>query len=499
MSLFELPQFQANTALDPSNLVAANKGNTFAALAQNPLVQTMLLNFAQALDPNGFGGRLAQPIRQAIQAGEVAEGNAAATGTGATNAQAPKPAVVAPAGNPGTPTNASMDLGKSYTAAGKLLSDAQKLDPSIVNSTLTNGLLRSLNANPNGEAFVNPTQAVGSPAAGQLPVALNPSPVQPFALNKASAMSMTPEQLNSIYANRISNLSAIDAARRTGLMEASLPSEIAARNATVDKQIYDMSELAHKRQMEENSAAVLAQLDVYKGKRAFDIKGAADFIAKNPKLAATTIPELGVTYSSLIQLGAANPDLGQQISSIVNTDLDYRAALANASSAVRVAELKAKDESDKYKIDGFGKLKDLLANYEKYASAVDPEVWDAMNILDKQAAIQAGMFPRTPEIDKAQKTNWNSIQQIIKDYDLGGQSIELDNLLRAKELRELTLHDIEAKIAELRNRMNDIDNPISADPELIKKAAETVRSRGVGRGYLQSAFNPDRVEVGGLK
>lgn len=381
--------------LAPSVGGAAAASNPWLSLMANPMIQTTLLNFAQALDPKGFGGQLADSTRQAIQASQTAKANAMATGVGATNAQVPKPAVTAPAGNPGTAPS-TPNPGDGLKKLGTFMNDALAIDPSLVPSNYVNSFTNALNSQP----ITNPTEAADSQIAGQPSTAMNP--VQPFEVPFDSAFAMSPEQVQNVYTHKLNVQKVANETRAQNNADASLPTEISYKQAATDKLRWDIDPQRVEDQIRVNREQVMSYLELHKGKQQFDVQMANDFNSKFPGLAKTKIPFSNMTYGQAITTAAYNPQGAQNITALINSGLDYRAAITRANTDLEATKIRAAADGKTNDVN-----KAMLA-YEKlnkdvlhYSSDIPLDEWKEMTPEKQREAIALGRNPRTPERQQA--------------------------------------------------------------------------------------------------
>ena len=411
------PTITEMSELAPSLGGAAAASNPWLSLMANPAVQTTLLNFAQALDPKGFGGRLADTTRQAIQSAQTAKANAMATGIGATNAQVPQPAVAPPAGNAGTqpgtpaPIHDPMDIAQQYTKYGSALKTLSGMNPNYFTPNASLALENAFNSQP----AVNPTQAVDSQAAGQPSAAMNP--VQPFEIPETMAMAMTPELVQNAFTHRLNVQKTANETRAQNNADAMLPTEINYKQAATDKLKWDIDPQRVEDTIRVNREQVMNYLELHKGKQQFDIDTAKDFVSRFPGLSKTKIPYSNMTYGQAITMAAYNPQGSQNISGLINAGLDYRAQMARMNADMEMTKIRAVAE---------GKAVDankMFLTYEKvnkdimhYSSDIPAKEWEAMEPEQQREAIALGRNPRTPEREQA-------LQQAIMLRDTIGRQL----------------------------------------------------------------------------
>ena len=388
-------QFATDPSLTPG--AAPSARSSLNALLTNPAMQTVVLNFAKALDPKGFGGRLAESTLQMRQALSKAKGLGNTT-------QPPVPAVAPPAANAGTPPAATEDhpvvtQGKHLATLGSMLQKSFDVDPSLVPSGYMNSLSTALSANPKIE---NPTQPgsapIGQALAGAPPVQYNEVP-------EALAMSMTPEQVQDIYTHKLNVQKTGDATREMNLREQAAPGERVLTDARTEHLKWEIDPARVEEQIRVNTAPVLAQLDVYKGKQQFDTNMAKDFNSKFPQLAATKIPYSNMTYGQAVSMAAYNGDASKNVAQLINAGLDYKAAMARTSADITIAREHAAATGTEM---DFNKKMLLYEKFNqdllKYSKAMPLEEWNKKTTQEQQTLTVLGIVPRTKEVEAAIQT-----------------------------------------------------------------------------------------------
>jgi hypothetical protein len=376
-------ELQGGTAPQPT-------GFDWKGAFSNPAYQTAALYLAKALDPNGFGGRLAEGALQMRQAASTAKGNAMATqGGGGTNAPAPTQNAGSPSGTPqlSPEQEAIMGKAKGLNSLGSFLKKGYEIDPRLMPSSYMDDLRKALSANPTIE---NPTQP-GSSSVGQQLSGVQP--VQQFELPPELAMSMTPEQVQNVFQHKLSVQQAGDRTRTQNLAELMAPSELASREADIAFRRFQMDPQRHAEQLELAREPYRQQIEVYKQKNAMDMQSADEFIAKFPSLAGVQLAG-GSTVGDMVRMAALNGNPGATVATLINAGLDYKIAVERANAERERTALLKQDTSTQKNLILYEKtLKDMA----QYSNDKTPEEWAKLPPRSRQILEMNGGKPRTEE------------------------------------------------------------------------------------------------------
>jgi hypothetical protein len=289
---------------------------------------------------------------------------------------------------------------------------------------------------------------------------------------------MTPEQVNAAFALNMD-------ARRQGMAEALVPSEVALRNAQVAKANWDMDPERVAENIKMNTAPVLAQIEVAKQKGLFDIKMADDFVAANPDVAAIQLPG-GMTVGQQLRMAATNPDAARNVAGLVNAGLDYKAAQIRARAEIEAVKLRMKLSGQEQTFQ-----KNMLL-YEKfnqdvlrYGKSTPLAEWSKLSPKDQGYRRLMGEVPRTPEIEQA-------LQNAIQMRDSFGK------MLMPETYKGLV--ESENRVGTATGTgVNKIVVP-AGDPRLIEIEKKTKRT-GPRSGIdpvqeIMNMFSPKEAEAG---
>jgi hypothetical protein len=309
----------------------------------------------------------------------------------APSVAAPVPtAPTAPAPNP-------LDTAKGYSKLGSMLKDAFAIDPKLVPESYKDNFASALSMNPS-EGMVNPT----------VPVAANPAPAaagaQPLVqtLPAALAMTMTPEQ---VQANQQLDLAKSAESRALALN----PVDIAERQARTahygDLHAYQQWQMDPQRvedAIRQNTAPVLAQLGVLKGKDQLTKDNVSSFLKANPGIASMATPG-GGTVGQWAEMNAADPEAAKNIGSIIEKGISYNAAKYTADAHLKAVQATAAATGNikQFTIDS-QMYEKANADIAKWEAAPTIEAWNKMTAGDKMMAAGKGITgPRTPALQDA--------------------------------------------------------------------------------------------------
>lgn len=403
------------TATAPSSPTPApSTGTDWGKLFTNPAMQTAALQFAIALDPNGFGGRLAKgllPMRQGMSQAEANKGAVAPTQVAGLPQMPGQQTALPPATPPeqqpailsDNHVKEPMAVADQFNKMGSMIKAAAGFNPTFITPEFKQGLDAALFAEP--VAIQNPTQPTGSnTTAGQPVGATNVG--QSFSIDPAVAASMTPEQVNAAFALNTD-------ARKQGLAEALMPSEVALRTAQTAHMNWEMDPERVAEHIKISTAPVLAQIEVAKQKGLFDLKMADDFVAANPDVAGIQLPG-GMTVGQQLRMAATNPEAARNVAGLVNAGLDYKAAQIRAAAEIEATKLRMKlagqEQTFQKNMLLYEKFNQDVLRYGKSTPLAD---WNKLSPKDQEYRRLLGEVPRTPEIEQA-------LQNAIKMRDSFG-------------------------------------------------------------------------------
>lgn len=293
-----------------------------------------------------------------------------------------------------------LEKAKQISKLGSILKNAHGIDPSLIPPDFNQTLGQALAANSN---IQNPTVPASreQASAGVLP-----------QLSDALAMTMTPDQLTTAFGTAI-NADRQDIERgKLALEQMKTPSAIAetwARTAYMNNQgelikwQMDPARVAEK--IKENTAPVLAQIDVLKAKDQLNKDNVALILKDNPSLGNLRLPG-GLTVGQQLLIAAADPDAAKNISGIIQQGIAYDAAKYSADAHFKAAQATAAASGD---IKNFQIQTTLYekanADIAKWEAAPTQAQWDSMDKLQKMGAAAKGiMGPRTPALEEAIKS-----------------------------------------------------------------------------------------------
>lgn len=491
-TMFNDQRFEATGAPVPTTTPATTNsgGMDWGKLFTNPSIQTAALQFAAALDPNGFGGRLAKglmPMRQGMSQA-LANTGAVTQPTQPTQVsglpqmpgqQTALPPATPPEQQPAILSDAHvkepMAVADQFNKMGSMIKTASGFNPTFITPEFKQGLDAALFMEP--QPTQNPTQPTGSSTTPGQPVGAT-NVGQAFSIDPSVAGSMTPEQVNAAFALNMD-------ARRQGMAEALVPSEVALRNAQVAKANWEMDPERVAEDIKKNTAPVLAQIEVAKQKGLFDIKMADDFVAANPDVAAIQLPG-GMTVGQQLRMAATNPDAARDVAGLVNAGLEYKAAQIRANAEIEAVKLRMKLSGQEQTFQ-----KNMLL-YEKfnqdvlrYGKSTPLAEWSKLSPEDQKYRLLMGEVPRTPEIEQA-------LQKAIQMRDSFGK------MLMPETYKGLV--ESENKVGTATGTgVNKIVVP-AGDPRLIEIEKKTKRT-GPRSGIdpvqeIMNMFSPKEAEAG---
>lgn len=304
---------------------------------------------------------------------------------------------------------------KEMSTASGILKKAAELRPDIVPG-FGDMLKKAANSDPIGNAFAtkpelapNPTVPIGNDIAGQSPVGV-PSTVQqstsPFQFNLSPdiAGALSPEQVMGLYkygsAQKKQELDIQEQINRNLLA----PAQVALLRSEAGYKNWQMMPQRVEEHIRVNTAPVLAQLDVIKGRDALALQQLQNWIATNPGLAKLPSPH-GGTIGDWMTLNAMNPEGAKTASSLMNAglhyatmrytaDMHYKGMMANASAS---RDLKQFELDTKM----YEKANSDIAKWE---AAPTEQAWKTMDQLQRMNLAAKGITgPRTPALVDAIK------------------------------------------------------------------------------------------------
>lgn len=368
---------------NPNPQPPPQQGTSVESILNNPRVQQVAFELAAALDPEGFGGKLARAGLAMRQGQSAAEGFGKANEQGTKNSQLPtQPQQPQP-----TQTTANTNVAataKQYTTLGTILKNAGSVDPSIVPSGYTKTFIDALSAN-SGVAQ-NPTQPVGSMFTGVPTGQAVQEPVQnqapPLELDPALAGTLTPEIIANIYSHSIAKeKQSIDTAKAKWDMDPQRFQE------ELFKAVAPGVAQAH--------AIAKAEIEKIKAVGEFTSQRAEDFITNNPVISSKMLPN-GMTVAQFVRLNASNPNAAENITNMLNVQKDYEAAIYSANMHYKAARENADAQG---RSDEFFKLTNAFQEYNKQANSklLSIEEYNAMPPAER---IMSGAIPRTKEAEE---------------------------------------------------------------------------------------------------
>lgn len=388
-------------------LPQTNTQMSIESMLTNPAIQTAALQIAAALDPDGFGGRLAKAGLAMRQAGSLAKGMQSAQSGG----QAPQTPQVQD-GSANQPTAAGgtqnfMDKATQLSKLSGMLKAAGQMNPNGVPDGYKQDFITALSTDP-AAGMQNPTIPVASNAGRTTGFEVPPAPA--LEIDPALAMSMSPEQIQAIYQHNIAK-GTFDLAR----------GEQARLNA---KTAWDMDPMRIAEQIKINTAPVLAQLEVYKGKQEFDIATATEFVGKNPQIAAIKLPG-GMTVGEQILMDANSPGGAKNVADLVKAGIDLEQTKMRVAAEIQATRIRAAQSGNEqafYKqMQMLEKFNSDVAKMEKQISEGIPiERWNKMTDIERENSLVLGRGPITQELigarDIAQKMRDGIYLQLSPSY-----------------------------------------------------------------------------------
>ena len=368
---------------NPNPQAQPQQGMSVESILGNPAIQQVAFELAAALDPEGFGGKLAKAGLAMRQGQSAAAGFGKADAQGKKNSQLPAP----PQQPQPTQTTANTniaDTAKQYTTLGTILKNAGSVDPSIVPGGYTKTFVEALGANP--AVAQNPTQPVGNMFAGVPTGQAVQEPVQSqtpsLELDPSLAMTLTPDIVANIYTHSLNReKQSIDTAKTKWDMDPQrYKEELLKAVAPGVMQAYAMAE---------------AEVSKVKAVGAFTSQRADEFISNNPMIAKKVLPN-GMTVAQFVRLNASNPAAAENITNMLNVQKDYEAAIYSANLHYKAAKENADAQN---RSDEFYKLTNAFQEYNKQASSklLSIEEYNAMPPAER---IMSGAIPRTKEAEE---------------------------------------------------------------------------------------------------
>jgi len=332
----------------------------------NPTLQTAVFQLAAALDPEGFGGRMAKAGLQMRQARDAS--------AGLTKASQTQPGTQPAA--PGQPVANPVETGQQLSKLGSMLKTAAGIDPNVVPQNFNQSMSSALSMNPVPQ---NPTQPVAN-SAGQT-TGFAPPPAPALVLDPNDIGALTPEQVQNIFTQQTTRGTYELARQEQARLDA--------------KAKWDMSPERHAQAMELAAEPSRSAAEAYKSKAQFDMATAQEFINAHPETAAIKLPN-GVTLGEMLTLSATNADAGKNVTTLINAALDYDAALKSANIHFAATKLRVEQEG---RSEEFYKDMNLLAKFNAQADTklVSPETWAGMTDAER---LVSGVLPRTPETEE---------------------------------------------------------------------------------------------------
>jgi hypothetical protein len=507
LNVFKEQPFEDNSTSLAINPTVPKSGG-IGALLSNPLLQTAALQLASALDPNGFGGRLAKgamQMRQGMSMGQA--GNQAVSAAQATQPTVPTqvsqlpampgqttalPPATPPVQQPAvlsdnhveSPSN-PLEVAKHYNTMGSLLKKSFEIPPSLVPSGYTEQVGKALATPPTA---INPTQPVGNVIAGQ-PTGnvVQPAPTTSFNLSPELAGSMTPDQVATAFKTLGDQQNINIANRAQNVSEQSLPTDLAYKQSTTQHNIWQMDPQRHQEALEIQGEQSRAMAKMYEQKAVFDQKQAADFIAANPKTAGIRIPGTGMNMGQVITMSALAGDSGKVTAGVINSGLDYAASMARNTTELEATRLRMTEQGHQ---NDFVKKLTLIERYNadvaKYGKGVDATRWDMMTENERLMAGMAGGFRRSPETDEALAYAIRMRDLLEKDFYPQGSATEV-------RVKEETVRKAAADVAQPKT------SPVAgasfkADPTKLKQMMDIKQKQRAVHSIFN--FDPKNPEGG---
>jgi hypothetical protein len=372
--------FAVNPNMNYTPQPAQANSMNLGTILGNPAIQRIAFEMAAAMDPEGFGGRLAKAGIQMQVANQQAAGltKAQQAFKGQPQPQAPNPQQQIP--NPAQGGDIA-DIAKQYTNLGSMLKNANGIDPKNVPSGYVDTFVKSLSLEPQAG---NPTQPVGNLLAGAPTGESSQVYSAPPALeiDPASAMAMGPEGVQQVFGH-YATMDALDLARREQAYKqdpARYKEELFKAVAPGVAQAYAMAE---------------AEVSKIKAVGAFTSQRAEEFITNNPLVAKKVLPN-GMTVAQFVRLNASNPAAAENITNMLNVQKDYEAAIYSANLHYKAAKENADAQG---RSDEFFKLTNAFQEYNKQANSklLSIEEYNAMPPAER---IMSGAIPRTKEAEE---------------------------------------------------------------------------------------------------
>lgn len=438
-TMFRMYDAATPDASTPTNLGVQQKG--FNDLVADPALQTAAFQIAAALDPDGFGGRLAKAGLAMRQAGSLAKGmqNAQSGGQAPQTPQVQDGQQTTPQQNTSGGTMNFMDKATQLSKLSSMLKTAGQMNPNGVPDGYKQDFITALSADP-AAGMQNPTMPVASNAGRTTGFEVPPAPA--LALDPSLAMSMTPEQIQGIYQHNIAK-GTFDLAR----------GEQARLNA---RTAWEIDPARVDEQIRMNTAPVLAQLDVYKGKQEFDIATATEFVSKNPQIAAIKLPG-GMTVGQQILMDANSPGGAKNVSDLVKAGIDLERTRMSVNADIQAARIRAAQSGNEqafYKdMQMLEKFNSDVAKMEKQiAEGIPIDKWNAMSEIERQNATVLGRMPVTKELidarDRAKQMSdaiYGKISPSYKDYKVAEEKAKEAAKLKADKTKLEQLMEEEGK------------------------------------------------------
>lgn len=396
-TMFRMYDVATPDASTPTNLGAQQKG--FNDLIADPSLQTAAFQIAAALDPEGFGGRLAKAGLAMRQAKSLSQGMTKAQQTQPT----PQQQV------PTTGTN-PVDKGAQLTKLGSMLKTAAGMNPGDVPQGFDKDFASALSMDPGG--VQNPTQPATGNAGQVAGLAIEPAPV--LELDPSLAMSLTPEQVQNVFQHQIAK-GTYDLARQE-------QARLGAKTA------WDMDPQRVEEDIRKSVAPVLAQLDVYKGKQQFDVANAQDFLTKNPKIGAIKLPG-GLTVGDQLLMDAASPGGAKNATGLIMAGIDMEIAKMKVSAELQATRIHANASGQ---ASQFAKEMALVEKFNadiiKFEKGIPAAEWEGLTQEQRNVKLLLGQVPQTPNMLEARNTAIKLRDQIMKKW-----APSYDNLIKAED------------------------------------------------------------------
>jgi len=390
--------FQVNPGLAPGSPTTGGGGfmDGLSSALTNPTLQTLLLNIGGAMAPKDFAGNLATSVRPMMQSRALVDALKGMQAQNTPNAVAQVDPMV---------------KAKELSTASSLLKKAAEISPTVVPG-FGDMMKKAVNTEPIGNAFSakpeltpNPTRPIGDEIAGQAPVGTLPN-VQPFSFNLSPdvAGAMTPEQIMAAYTyGSAQKKQELDIQKQIN-DNLIAPAQVALLKSEAGYKNWQMMPQRVEEHIRINTAPVLAQLEVIKGKDALALQQLQNWIATNPGLAKLPSPH-GGTIGDWMTLNAMNPEGAKTASSLMNAGLHYATMRYTADMHYKgmMANAAASRDLKQFEIDTkmYEKANSDIAKWE---AAPTEQAWKTMDQLQRMNLAAKGITgPRTPALVDAIK------------------------------------------------------------------------------------------------